>query len=421
MYGNAIIVAGALALTRNCRSSGLAMASAALAWLIVYDTLRPLRTSATPKKFEHAKSRQSGEDIPPPYPDGWYCLLYSFELAKGEVKSVRALGREFAVWRSESGEIAVFGAYCPHLGANLAIGGKVVNGCLECPFHGWQFDCKGSVKGAVGCSTAPAHGHAETYISVERNNMILIWFDGLHDASRRGRPVDVDVPPEIPAWNVPEEHLLKETTELVGCVEHILAAHIQEVPENGADGAHLLTVHAPFVVSWLSRMVGHEWNFTWTPGSAESRNPHTAVVGMNLGLTIFGYRIEPFTVLVHVTQIGPALVHEELSLPLGLGKVYFASSVTPIKPLLQRYTHVMWCSPYLPRFIAKTLLRGLKTQVDRDVPIWNNKKWRSKPAYSKADANIPPFRRWFKQFYSPFSETFQQAIEIEKQSMSLEW
>ena len=31
-------------------------------------------------------------------------------------------------------------AYCPHLGANMAVGGKVVNNdCLECPFHGWQF------------------------------------------------------------------------------------------------------------------------------------------------------------------------------------------------------------------------------------------------------------------------------------------
>lgn len=31
-------------------------------------------------------------------------------------------------------------AYCPHLGANMAVGGKVVNtDCLECPFHGWQF------------------------------------------------------------------------------------------------------------------------------------------------------------------------------------------------------------------------------------------------------------------------------------------
>jgi cholesterol 7-dehydrogenase len=25
------------------------------------------------------------------------------------------------------------------MGANLAVGGRVVGDCLECPFHGWQF------------------------------------------------------------------------------------------------------------------------------------------------------------------------------------------------------------------------------------------------------------------------------------------
>ena len=32
-------------------------------------------------------------------------------------------------------------SYCPHLGANLSAGGKVVDDdCIECPFHGWKFD-----------------------------------------------------------------------------------------------------------------------------------------------------------------------------------------------------------------------------------------------------------------------------------------
>ncbi len=32
-------------------------------------------------------------------------------------------------------------AYCKHLGANLGVGGKVVNQkCIQCPFHGWLYD-----------------------------------------------------------------------------------------------------------------------------------------------------------------------------------------------------------------------------------------------------------------------------------------
>ena len=39
------------------------------------------------------------------------------------------------------GIVRIVDAYCPHLGANMAAGGKVVRSdCLECPFHGWKFD-----------------------------------------------------------------------------------------------------------------------------------------------------------------------------------------------------------------------------------------------------------------------------------------
>ncbi|ELT88255.1 hypothetical protein CAPTEDRAFT_218200 [Capitella teleta] len=49
------------------------------------------------------------------------------------------LCKNLAVFRSEKGTAHVLDAYCPHLGANLAIGGQVKGDCLECPFHGWQF------------------------------------------------------------------------------------------------------------------------------------------------------------------------------------------------------------------------------------------------------------------------------------------
>lgn len=49
------------------------------------------------------------------------------------------LGEQVAVFRAENGKAHVVDAYCPHLGANLAVGGRVLGDCIECPFHGWQF------------------------------------------------------------------------------------------------------------------------------------------------------------------------------------------------------------------------------------------------------------------------------------------
>lgn len=48
-------------------------------------------------------------------------------------------GQELVVFRDTKGLAHVLDAYCPHMGANLGVGGRVVGDCIECPFHGWKF------------------------------------------------------------------------------------------------------------------------------------------------------------------------------------------------------------------------------------------------------------------------------------------
>ena len=76
---------------------------------------------------------------------------------------------------------------------------------------------------------------ASPLTSVEKNEMVLI---------KQG-----DI-----SWTVPDEDLSGYT--YCGIADHEVACHIQEIPENGADGAHLQTVHAPFVVGWLTGVLG---------------------------------------------------------------------------------------------------------------------------------------------------------------------
>ena len=59
------------------------------------------------------------------YPNGWFGLVHSKELAMSESTSVNALGENFAIFRDADGEVHILDAYCAHLGANLAVGGKV--------------------------------------------------------------------------------------------------------------------------------------------------------------------------------------------------------------------------------------------------------------------------------------------------------
>src|SRR3989338_7788419 len=62
----------------------------------------------------------------PPFPNSWFRMCRSEDLPIGAVKTVRAFARDLVVFRGEDGKAAVVDAFCPHLGAHLGIGGKVV-------------------------------------------------------------------------------------------------------------------------------------------------------------------------------------------------------------------------------------------------------------------------------------------------------
>ena len=49
-------------------------------------------------------------------------------------------------WRGADGRARMLDAYCRHLGANMAFGGRVHGDYLECPFHSWRYDGSGTVR-----------------------------------------------------------------------------------------------------------------------------------------------------------------------------------------------------------------------------------------------------------------------------------
>ncbi len=62
---------------------------------------------------------------------------------------VQLLGQELVLWRDAQGQVQAFVDRCPHRGARLSLG-RVNDGQLECPYHGWQFASGGQ------CTTVPA-------------------------------------------------------------------------------------------------------------------------------------------------------------------------------------------------------------------------------------------------------------------------
>ncbi|CAK8673804.1 unnamed protein product [Clavelina lepadiformis] len=189
----------------------------------------------TAQAVKDAQKRKKIGNSPPVFPNGWFRVLDSRSLEKGRVKSVYVFGTQLAVFRNKRGTVRIVDAYCPHLGANLAVGGKVVNSdCLECPFHGWKFSGEtGKLVDVPYSQKVPSFVSISTWPCCEVNGFIYIW----HHCDKAE-----------PQWRVPEAELLKDF-KYVGRTEHIVHAHIQDIPENGADSAHLSHLHKPVIGS----------------------------------------------------------------------------------------------------------------------------------------------------------------------------
>lgn len=128
-------------------------------------------------------------------PNFWYVVARSGELKKRPIAR-RLHGRSLVVFRDGNGVARVLDGLCPHRGAALARG-RVVGNCIECPYHGWQFD------GAGNCQLVPAGNlkqrippqfHTASFPVVEQQG--LIW-------TTLGTPV-TPVPPRFDVLDDPK-------------------------------------------------------------------------------------------------------------------------------------------------------------------------------------------------------------------------
>lgn len=76
--------------------------------------------------------------------EAWYIACTSAQLKRGQVKAVTLFGRGIAVFRQADGCAAAVLDQCVHRGVRLSAG-RVQDGCLSCPFHGWRYDGQGRV------------------------------------------------------------------------------------------------------------------------------------------------------------------------------------------------------------------------------------------------------------------------------------
>lgn len=360
-------------------------------------------------------NNDTGKNAHPPYfPNGWIPILESRALGLNQVKSALCLGLEVAVVRGAAGQAYVIDAFCPHLGANFAVGGQVyqqanpVQGskesgqcsnktaedCVRCPFHGWSFRLTDGQCSDVPYEDSPMNVKVKVWTSVEVNGYIFVWHHVLN---------------EPPSWElVPVPEIASKEWAYCGRTDHTILAHPQEILENAADLTHLPEIHtAPFISSNFAllnrikkwKIFEHNWAAQWSEGPA----PHQATVKMVNPNVLFG-RFTLFTLQITILLTGPA--HVEIFFEsdgfLGKMKGAYMEFVTPISPLKNRIVYHTWIERkgILSYLIGKFLLYAEAKMVERDIQIWNRKAFVRRPLATKTEKPLIKYRRWYKQFYS---------------------
>lgn len=109
----------------------------------------------------------------------WYAILPSNNVKNGQIVAVKRMNLDLALFRNSKGELGCVVDQCTHRGAALSLG-KVKNDCVQCPFHGLEFNQMGQ------CKFIPANGKASLadisrynvkhYPVREENRIIYLWY-----------------------------------------------------------------------------------------------------------------------------------------------------------------------------------------------------------------------------------------------------
>jgi phenylpropionate dioxygenase-like ring-hydroxylating dioxygenase large terminal subunit len=158
----------------------------------------------------------------------WYAVLDSKEIKKNKPVGVLRMGERLAFWRTKENEIVCMRDLCPHRGVALSTG-KLVEGHLQCPFHGFEFDSSGQ------CVLIPANGRTSpvpkamrvhTYPAREAYGFIWIWW---------GEPME----------NLPEIKFFDsiDDTYSYSTIQDHWKTHYSRAIENQLDVLHLPFIH----------------------------------------------------------------------------------------------------------------------------------------------------------------------------------
>lgn len=322
------------------------------------------------------------------YPKTWWAIALSSDVRVGKVIPARLFERDVVLWRDSSGLLLCMAAHCPHLGANLGIGGEVFGDQLQCPFHGWRYNGDGCLISVSGPGRPRRGVHTKTYRVIERVGVIFLW-------NGDGEP-DIEFPDFAQKLGVAEKDLFPYHHRM------LLPVPARMFAENGADGVHFAFTHD--YGGWMDAQIveqtptfihfRHDWYdkrkwFSW-------ENLRRRIVKGELG-----NMVAPLMGSPSIVTWGGAI---SMALLDGRKRGLVGSAIatnTPVEAdshylfvvVLLRRLPVPILGPIANRVIGRLVSLANWTVARQDVALMIHRKEPANPPYSRDDKALIAFRR----------------------------
>ena len=156
----------------------------------------------------------------------WYPVAFVEDLERGPLART-LLGEDLVIWSPANGDVAAAYDRCPHRSARLSAG-SVEEGCLICPYHGWQYGGDGKAVVIPQLEPGvpiPPRAQLTSVSAAERYGVVWVALEP------PVRPV-----PDVPAADELGVRTIRQFDEVWDCA----AARLMD---NSFDPAHVAFVH----------------------------------------------------------------------------------------------------------------------------------------------------------------------------------
>jgi chlorophyllide a oxygenase len=149
------------------------------------DALAPGRKKAP------ANGLHSSLELEPALKNHWFAVQFSSKLVEDTLIPFELFGEQWVLFRDQEGKAAAVQDECAHRACPLSAG-RVVEGSIECPYHGWTYDRAGACTKMP--STKMCSGiKVKSLPVVECDGMVWVW-PGCGEPI--GSPEGLAAPPE---------------------------------------------------------------------------------------------------------------------------------------------------------------------------------------------------------------------------------